>query len=124
MIKIEKPENLKRIPKAWGEEVIIYNGEEYCGKILKFKRAGSFSMHFHGKKIESFYVNKGSFVLEYIDTENADKKSVFLEEGMVIHISNLQPHKLSSLNGGEIFEVSTQHFDNDSYRVEKGDSQK
>lgn len=124
MIIVENPEELVRIPKAWGEEVIIYNGKEYCGKILRFKAGGSFSMHLHGEKTESFYVNKGNFVLEYIDTTNADRKSMFIYEGSVIHISKLQPHKLTSVGQGEIFEVSTQHFDDDSYRVEKGDNQK
>jgi len=34
------------------------------------------------------------------------------------------PHQLiTGEQGGEIFEVSTEHFDDDSYRVEKGDSQ-
>jgi hypothetical protein len=31
---------------------------------------------------------------------------------------------LIALTDGEVFEVSTQHFDSDSYRVWKGDSQK
>jgi mannose-6-phosphate isomerase-like protein (cupin superfamily) len=33
------------------------------------------------------------------------------------------PHQLTGLEDGEIFEVSTQHFDHDSYRIEKGTSQ-
>jgi hypothetical protein len=32
-----------------------------------------------------------------------------------------QPHQLEALEDGEIFEVSTQHFDTDSYRIWKGD---
>jgi hypothetical protein len=31
------------------------------------------------------------------------------------------PHQLTALSDGEIFEISTQHFDSDSYRVWKGD---
>jgi hypothetical protein len=30
------------------------------------------------------------------------------------------PHQLKALQDGEIFEISTQHFDSDSYRVWKG----
>ena len=35
-----------------------------------------------------------------------------------------QPHQLEDLTDGIVFEVSTEHFDSDSYRVWKGDSQK
>jgi hypothetical protein len=31
---------------------------------------------------------------------------------------------LEAITDGEVFEVSTEHFDSDSYRVWKGDSQK
>jgi hypothetical protein len=31
------------------------------------------------------------------------------------------PHQLEAITDGEIFEISTQHFDSDSYRVQKGD---
>ena len=55
----------KIVPKAWGEEIWIHNDEEYCGKLLRFHKAGSrFSMHYHIIKKESWYVGKGSF--EYI----------------------------------------------------------
>jgi hypothetical protein len=30
------------------------------------------------------------------------------------------PHQLHALTDGEIIEVSTQHFDYDSYRIKKG----
>jgi hypothetical protein len=33
------------------------------------------------------------------------------------------PHQLKAIDESEIFEVSTQHFDDDSYRIDKGDSQ-
>lgn len=34
-----------------------------------------------------------------------------------------EPHQIIALEEGDIFEVSTPHFDSDSYRVGKGDSQ-
>ena len=38
----------KIVPKAWGEEVWIHNDEEYCGKILRFFKAGNkFSLHYN-----------------------------------------------------------------------------
>ena len=46
-----------------------------------------------------------------------------VKEGDVVRQRVGQPHQLFALTDGVIFEVSTEHFDEDSYRVWKGDSQ-
>lgn len=124
MIEFIKPEKRKVIPKAWGEEVILHNDEKYCGKLLRFKKGGRFSMHFHILKTETWYVNKGTFQLRHIDTETAETWIKNLFEGDIIEVDKGSPHQLIAITDGEIFECSTPHYDNDSYRVEKGDSQK
>jgi mannose-6-phosphate isomerase-like protein (cupin superfamily) len=111
------------IPKAWGEEIILHNGSDYCGKLLRFREGAMFSMHFHSKKTETWLINKGRFELLTIDTRNAHRQKINLTEGDIIHIEPNTPHKLFAFEEGEIFEVSTPHYDDDSYRIEKGDSQ-
>ena len=111
------------VPKKWGSEIIIHNDEDYCGKILKFNGGAEFSMHFHLKKSETWIVTKGQLMLRYVDTDDANKLEVMLNVGDVVEIPQGQPHQLQALDDAEIFEVSTQHFDDDSYRIEKGDSQ-
>lgn len=112
-----------KVSKKWGEELILHNDVDYCGKILRFNSGASFSMHFHIKKTETWYISKGTFQLNYIDIKNADNFCMKLEPGMIIEIKPGHPHQLIALSDGEIFEVSSQHFDEDSYRIEKGDSQ-
>ena len=109
-------------PKICGEELWVTNNEKYCGKILQFKKGASFSMHYHVKKEETWCVTKGKLRLEYFDLENAERKEVHLEEGDTVHLKPCIPHKLIALEDSSVFEVSTQHFDDDSYRVEKGRS--
>ena len=111
------------IPKKWGEEVIIHNDEEYCGKILRFTDGAKFSMHFHIKKKETWFVHSGEFTLIWIDTKNATEHEYKLIKGDIIEVERGDPHQLIAHGDGEIFEVSSQHFDDDSYRVRKGDSQ-
>ena len=112
-----------KVPKGWGVELIIENNEMYCGKLLKFKKGCKFSMHYHLIKDETWYVNEGKFLYRWIDTENADIKQELLKEGSVVRQRVGQPHQLEALTDGTVFEVSTQHFDEDSYRILKGDSQ-
>jgi len=113
-----------KVKKGWGYEIWMVNNNKYCGKILHFDGSAKFSMHYHLVKDETWYVNKGEFIFRWIDTTNANQIEEKLTEGQCIHIPIGLPHQLETINGGEIIETSTEHFDEDSYRVAKGDSQK
>jgi len=113
-----------KVPKGWGEELIIENNEKYCGKLLIFKQGCKFSMHYHMIKDETWYVNKGSFIYRWIDTNTAEIHEEILNPGNIVRQRPGQPHQIESLEDGVIFEISTTHSDDDSYRVFKGDSQK
>lgn len=108
------------IPKGWGHEIIFENNELYCGKLLCFKKDHKFSMHYHLIKDETWYVQEGEFIYKWIDTEIGEVKEVILKKGDSVRQLPGQPHQLIALSDGIIFEVSTQHFDSDSYRIYKG----
>ena len=109
----------KHVNKDWGYEMWIHNDEEYCGKLLVFTdKYNKFSMHYHLKKKESWYVQEGSFKFDYIDVENGKKESIVMLKGDSVTIERGLPHQLTSLENNSImFEVSTEHFDEDSYRI-------
>jgi mannose-6-phosphate isomerase-like protein (cupin superfamily) len=115
-IKIQHP---KRIEKKWGYELWIHNDTDYCGKLLVFNNSGNkFSMHYHMIKDETWYVQEGAFQFDWIDTENGERLYTQIQKGDVIEIKKGLPHQLTALtDGATIFEVSTQHFDEDSYRI-------
>ena len=119
-----KPE---RHEKGWGYEEWIVNNKLYCGKILHFWKGKKFSLHYHNLKDETFYVISGKFSAIFYESleDYAKKKSTFLElaKGDTIHIKPGVLHRLTALEEGEIIEFSTEHFEDDSYRVEPGDSQ-
>jgi quercetin dioxygenase-like cupin family protein len=80
-------------------------------------------MHFHIKKTETWYVSSGKFTFKWINTKNADINVEDLNPGYVITNEIGEPHQIICDEEGDIFEVSTTHCDEDSYRVMKGDSQ-
>ncbi len=120
-----KPTRLepKKVNKAWGYEIWMVNNNKYCGKILHFSNKTKFSMHYHLIKDETWYVNQGEFIFRWIDTTNANVIEEVLTMGQSVHIPVGLPHQLETIDGGEIIETSTEHFEEDSYRVFKGDSQ-
>ena len=115
-----KPEFTKPkiVEKSWGRELWIRNTSDYCGKILEFDKNKHFSMHYHLKKEETWFVLNGSFLMEYFYFEKAIRKNKQIKEGDVVHLRMGVLHKLTALEDGKIMEVSTEHFDSDSYRVE------
>jgi quercetin dioxygenase-like cupin family protein len=48
-------------------------------------------------------------------------EEVVLEPGMSFYVYPGLRHRLIALENSEVFEFSTEHFDEDSYRIEKGD---
>jgi len=119
------PQKTKYVEKAWGYELWIHNTKAYCGKLLVFKKDAKSSMHYHIEKEETWYVAQGEFKYKWIDTNTAQEHKQRLKRGDVIHLLPGQPHQLKALTkDATIFEVSTEHFEHDSYRVKPGDSQK
>lgn len=112
------------VPKGWGSEFIFATNDKYCGKFLSFHEGATFSMHFHREKDETWYVQSGSFIVKYIDTNDASLHTKELHEGSVWYNPPLLPHQLICLEAGTIIEVSTPDSVEDNYRVMPGDSQK
>lgn len=115
-----KKENVEVVNKGWGKEIIFVNNDEYCGKILCFEKDKKFSMHYHLLKKETWYVAKGRFILYWIDTSNGMSYSEYLNVGDVVTNERGAPHQLIALEDSEVFEVSSKHYDEDSYRIWKG----
>ena len=113
---------IKFVPKGWGFEKWIVNKEEYCGKLLYFVKGKKCSWHYHKIKDETFYVQSGKLILFYGEDDdiNSAQKRV-LKKGDHFHVSVGLRHRMYALEDTELFEFSTKHFDEDSYRVIAGD---
>jgi len=114
--------DMKFVPKGWGFEKWIVNCEEYCGKLLYFVKGKKCSWHYHIKKDEVFYIQSGKILLKYSNSDDiSEATELILERGDRFHVPRYLRHQMYALEDTELFEFSTQHFDEDSHRVIKGD---
>jgi len=105
-------EKIKRVPKAWGEEIWLVNCKEYCGKLLKLRRGVESSYHYHRVKKETFYALEGQIGLNmngkgYMLNPFSRPKTIY--PGV--------PHSFTGLTDATILEISTHHDDDDVYRI-------
>lgn len=112
--------SIKFVSKGWGFEKWICNNEEYCGKLLYFVKGKKCSWHYHILKDETFYIQSGKILLKYSESDTPTFEKV-LEPGDSFHIYRGLRHQMIALEDTELFEFSTQHFDEDSYRLITGD---
>ncbi|RDJ35345.1 MAG: cupin domain-containing protein [Crenarchaeota archaeon] len=136
-------ENRVFVPKSWGYEDWIVNSPLYCGKLLFIKKEKHTSLHYHKLKTETLYLHSGRLCVTYYDNPQFDRDFLFwdqylfpwgenpprqyfgliqiiMEPGDSFHVPQGRRHTLFGLLDCHLFEFSTEHFDEDSYRVLKG----
>lgn len=101
---------MKRVKKAWGEELWIVNAS-YCGKLLKLNKGYRCSLHHHKLKDETFFVIKGEVLMEI----NRRKRK--MKVGDYQRITPMVSHRFTGITDAEIIEFSTHHLETDSYRT-------
>ncbi len=117
------------VSKGWGWEEWIANSHLYCLKRLFVKQGKMCSWHYHNIKDETFLIVSGKIYLQY-SWDDCMAEGYFiaseaswsvLEPGDVFHIPPGLRHRFTGMLDSMIHEVSTEHFDEDSIRLVKGD---
>jgi D-lyxose ketol-isomerase len=137
---ISKDRDVEFHRKGWGYEKWMANSALYCGKLLVVESGLRCSIHYHKLKDETFYIQDGIIIMRVWedtttgwpkegdivireDFPNRDNGSEFLmEKGDRIVLPPNTPHQFIGVDAqSTIIEISTQHFEDDSYRILKGD---
>ena len=112
---------VKHVPKTWGHEKWIVNKPEYCGKILSINSGHHTSWHFHKLKDEVLFLQSGMLKVLYSNSDDIETaQEIILSPGDAFHVYQGLRHRIIALKDSELFEFSTQHFDDDSHRLLKG----
>jgi quercetin dioxygenase-like cupin family protein len=126
------------VSKGWGFERWVVNGPLYCGKLLFVAKGRRCSWHFHKLKDETFHVLGGHIGLSFVDADfhrrwaekgydvafelkGGNYQHVTLRQGDTFHVPVGMLHQFQAVVDSTILEVSTEHKDEDSYRIIKGD---
>lgn len=116
--RVRAPVHLQ--PKGWGHEVWIHNDARYCGKLLHLKAGKRCSLHYHKRKYETFYVQSGRLTMR-LRHRDGREETFEMKKGDCLEIPQGTAHQFTGVEDCELFEFSTQHFEEDSIRIEKGD---
>ena len=109
-------------PKGWGSEKWIVNNESYCGKVLHFMQGKKCSWHFHKLKRETFFIQSGKLQIYFsYGDEIVSADQIILYPGDSFEVPQGLRHQMLALEETFLIEFSTQHFEEDSYRLAKGD---
>src|ERR1700720_3915031 len=120
MNRARKP--VRIVPKGWGREIWIVNGDLYCRKILEIRKGKRCSLHFHKLKTESFYLRAGRLKVRVKESPESEVIEEFeLAAGECMDVPLGLVHQMEALEDAELYEFSTQHFDSDSHRIVAGD---
>ena len=101
--------------KVWGYETVLVNNDKYCGKILHLKKGFRCSIHKHLLKQEHFHILSGLVLMQ------VGAKRYVMKRGDTVGIEKDTFHRFTGLADSEILEISTQHFEDDSYRITKSE---
>lgn len=101
----------------WGRELRLVNNDEYCGKLIELTSSARSSIHFHGKKKETFIVLSGVVTVTYGNHSqdyHAGEQITVLPGQTHSFMLATEPNNIRAL----ILEVSTHHEDSDTNRLE------
>jgi mannose-6-phosphate isomerase-like protein (cupin superfamily) len=110
-------QDVTRVEKPWGYELIWARTDIYVGKVLFIRAGHSLSLQFHREKDEAWYVQAGRAKLELGDVGDPVLKDEVVGAGAAFHYIPGTVHRVTALEDTTILEVSTPQLD-DVVRLE------
>jgi mannose-6-phosphate isomerase len=110
-------QEVRKVEKPWGYELIWALTDAYCGKVLFVKAGESLSLQFHRRKDESWLVHSGRAKLELGNAGESVLKEEVIGAGAAFHYRPGTVHRVTAIEDTTILEVSTPHLD-DVVRLE------
>ena len=109
---ITPPDQVRIVPKPWGEERWLAHTDRYAGKLLILKKGHRLSLQYHERKHEVQYIDSGRirYTLGSVD-EPGRFEEVIVEAGATVTLPPGAIHRMEALEDSRFFEVSTPELD-------------
>ena len=111
-------QNIERVEKPWGYELIWAKTPDYVGKILHINKGHKLSLQYHREKEETVMVSSGKMNLVF-ENEQGVLEDILLVAGEAHHIPPGKKHRMVAVEDCDVFEVSTPQLQ-DVVRLEDG----
>jgi dTDP-4-dehydrorhamnose reductase/mannose-6-phosphate isomerase-like protein (cupin superfamily) len=109
-------QDVRRVDKPWGHEIIWAQTDRYVGKVLFIKAGERLSLQYHEKKDETVHVLTGKMVFE-VGPKDAAREDLIMKPGDSYRITPFTVHRMIALEDTQILEASTPELD-DVVRLE------
>jgi dTDP-4-dehydrorhamnose reductase/mannose-6-phosphate isomerase-like protein (cupin superfamily) len=109
-------QEIRRVDKPWGHELIWAHTDRYVGKILHIKQGERLSLQYHEKKDETIFVLTGKMVFE-VGAKDGPREDLVLKAGEGFRVTPFTTHRMIALEDTDVLEASTPELD-DVVRLE------
>lgn len=103
-------QDVKRVEKPWGHEVIWASTPLYVGKVLHIKAGQALSVQYHEKKDETIYLLSGEMIYRVGDV-GGELKEISLKTGESFRNEPRMVHQMEAVTDCDVLEASTPHLD-------------
>ena len=115
--KFDNEPYARRIEKPWGFEIhFVPDNKPYMGKLLHINKGHRFSLQYHDKKLESWFLVKGRAKIIW-DNNQGNLEETEMESGKSYSLDYKQRHRICGITDCDIIEVSTPEVGT-TYRID------
>ena len=109
--------SVQTVLKKWGiEEIVTPTNCGYSGKKMLLQKRGMCSIHYHAKKVETFYIDSGQMAVQWWRTDGqSEAKLLGARDCITIFVNT--PHRFYGVTDAVFYEFSTPDLSSDSYRI-------
>ena len=103
-------QDVKKVPKPWGHEIIWAHTDRYAGKILHIKAGEQLSVQYHERKDETVYLLSGE-LRYWVQLGEEPIRDVHLQVGDAFRITPGTVHFMEAVTDCDVLEASTPELD-------------
>jgi mannose-6-phosphate isomerase len=111
-------QDIQRVEKPWGYELIWAKTQDYVGKVLFIRQGHQLSLQYHQQKEETIFLQSGKMTFVF-ESDTGVLEKIALHPGQAHHIPVGRKHRMIAVEDCTVFEVSTPQL-NDVIRLEDG----